>query len=178
MDRLRIIGVGAILLLMIYVVLSPGMSYAVVPRLILFLLSAAAIAIFLGAEATTRLKLEWKGFAFVTAGVAALGFALFWFLTNAIKPELQVAIYQVVDEDGRDLRVDLADAVRLAEIPSGRPGFFIAQGNQLVVTFPELVSEQELRIRKTTDGAYYSGRVSYAGSRKMSLKLGTDLKQQ
>jgi hypothetical protein len=177
MDKLRIVAVGAILILMGYVVLSPGTAYAPVPRLILFTLSSAAVAIFLGAEATTRLKLEWKGFAFVTAGVAALGFALLWFMTNAVKPELQVAIYQVVDENGRDVRVDVDGAVRLTEIPSGRPGFFLAHGSQLVITFPELVPEQNIQIRKTTDGPYYVGTVTYAGARKASLKLGTDLKK-
>lgn len=177
MNKLRVVAVSAILILMVWVVLSPGTAYAPVPRITLFTLSSAAIAIFLGAEATTRLKLEWKGFAFVTAGVAALGFMLLLFMTSTVKPELQVAIYQVVDENGGDLRVDLDGAVRLTEIPSGRPGFFLAQGSQLVITYPELVPEQKIQIRKTTDGPYYMGTVTYAGTRKTSLKLGTDLKK-
>lgn len=177
MNRLRVGGVIGIFLLMSYVVLSPSTTYAPVPRLMLFMLASSAIAIFLGAEATTRLKLKLPGFALVAAGTTAAGFTSLWILTNAIKPELQVAIYQVQDENGKDLRIDLYDAIQVHEIPSGRPGFFVAKGNYLVVTFPELVPEQAIRIRKTTDGEYYGGKITYAGTRQMSLRLGTDLKK-
>jgi hypothetical protein len=175
MNALRIGGVFAILLLMVYVVLSPTTTYAPAPRLMLFLLSSAAIAIFLGAEASTRFKLTFPGFVFTAAGTTALAGFLLWYLNNALKPDLQVAIYQVEDEKGHDLRVDVAGSVQLHEIPSGRPGFFVAQGNYLVVTFPELVPEQSIRIRKTTDGEYYRGTITYAGARRSSLKLGSDL---
>lgn len=173
---LRAFGVAGILILMVYVVLSPAVVYGPVPRLILFMLASAAVAIFLGAEATTRLNLKWKGFAFATVGTAALAFALLWFLNSALKPDLQVAIYQILDESGGDVRVDLAGSVELRE-PTGRPGFFVAQGSNLVVIFAELVPEQEIRVRKTTDGPYYKGTVSYAGNRRTSLRLGTDLKK-
>jgi hypothetical protein len=175
MNILRIVSVAVILGLMAYVAISPAATYAPVPRLMLFMLASSAIAIFLGAEASTRLRLKLPGFALVTAGTAALGFAFLFYLTHALKPDLQVAIYQIQDETGRDLRVDVAGAVQLYEIPTGRPGFFIAQGHHLVITFPELVPEQTIRIRKTTDGEYYRGKVSYAGTRQMSLRLGTDL---
>jgi hypothetical protein len=178
MNMLRTIGVGAILILMIYVVLVPNVTYAPLPRLMLFLLAASAIAIFLGAEAGTRFKLELPGFLFVAVGTTAVAVFLLWFLNNALKPELQVAIYQVQDEDGRDLRVDFADAVQLSEVPSGRPGFFVAQRNYLVVTFPELVPEQIIRIRRTTDGEFYTGKLSYAGTRQTFLRLGSDLRKR
>jgi hypothetical protein len=177
MNTLRIVAVAAILLLMAFVALSPTMTYAPVPRLMLFMLASGALAIFLGAEASTRLELKLPGFALVTAGTAALAFGLLWFLTNTLKPELQVAIYQIRDEAGQDVRVDFNGSVQVNEVPSGRPGFFLSQGNYLVVLFPELVPEEVIRIRKTTDGPYYQGKVSYAGNRQMVLKLGTDLKK-
>lgn len=114
---------------------------------------------------------------FVTGGTAALAMGLLWFLTNTLRPELQVAIYDVYDEEGHEVNVELPRVVEIREIPTNRPGFFIARRNQLVVIFPELVSEQALKIRKTTDTPFYEGKVSYAGTRKASLKLGTDLKQ-
>jgi hypothetical protein len=176
MNALRIAGVAGILLLMAYVVFFPNVTYAPVPRLMLFLLASAAIATFVGAEASTKLDLKLPGFVFVTAGTAGLAVAIFWLLSSMLKPELQVAIYQIQDEEGKDLRVDIPGLVQLNE-PSGRPSFFVAQGNYLVVTFPELVPEQSIRIRKTTDGDYYNGTVSYAGAHRALLKLGTDLRK-
>src|SRR5688572_19529305 len=105
MKVLRMAAVSVILLLMIYIVLAPHVTYAPLPRLMLFLLASSAIAIFLGAEASTKFKLQLPGFLFVTAGTTALAVFLLWFLNNTLKPDLQVAIYQVQDEDGRDLRV-------------------------------------------------------------------------
>lgn len=162
---------------MSYVALSPTTSYAPVPRIILFLLTSAGISILLGAEAATRFELKLRGFIFVTAGTAALAMFILWLATSAIKPELQVAIYDVYDEQGREVNMELDRLVELREMPTNRPGFFIARRNQLVVVFPEVVSEQTLRIRKTTDTPFYSGKISYAGTRKASLKLGTDLTQ-
>ena len=175
MNRLRVVGVAAIFLLMAYVALVPTATYAPVPRLMLFALASAAIAIFLGAEASTRFSFKLPGFVFITTGTAALALFVLWFLNNALKPDLQVAIYQVEDENGRELRVDMPDSVQLHEVPTGRPGFFVAQRNYLVVTFPELVPEQTIRIRKTTDGEYYRGKVTYAGARRATLRLGSDL---
>lgn len=173
----RLVAMALILVLMGYVVLSPTATYAPVPRMMLFLLASSAIAIFLGAEASTRLELKLPGFALVTAGTAALAFGLLWFLTNTLKPDLQVAIYQVQDEGGRDVRVDLDGLVQVNEIPSGRPAFFVSQGNYLVLLFPELVPEELIKLRKATDTPYYQGKVSYAGNHQMILKLGTDLKK-
>jgi hypothetical protein len=177
MDKLRVAAVAAILLLMAFIALTPTVTYAPVPRLVLFTLASSAIAIFLGAEASTKLELRFPGFALITAGTAALAFGLLWYLNSTLKPDLQVAIYQVQDETGNDVRVDYDGLVQINEIPSGRPAFFVAKGNYLVVLFPELVPEEFVKIRQTTDGAFYRGKVSYAGNRQMILKLGADLKK-
>lgn len=177
MDKLRTGALTAILVLMIYVVLNPGTTYAPVPRLTLFLLSSMVVAVFVGAEATTKFQMKLPGFVFVTTGTAALMVFVLWFLTNAIKPELQIAIYDVFDEGGNELNMDWDGALELREIPSGRPGFFMTKNNRIMITFPELVSEQRVRIRKTSTGVFYQGTISYAGARQIELKLGTDLKQ-
>jgi hypothetical protein len=176
MDRIRLGGIVAILVLMIYVVLNPSISFAPVPRLVLFLLASVGMAILVGAEASTKFQFGWKGFAFAATGTAALAMGILWFLSSSLKPELQVMIFDVYDEQDREVNVEIERAVELRERPTNRPGFFIARRNQLVVVFPELVSEQTVRIRKATDMPFYEGTVSYAGSRKSSLKLGTDLK--
>lgn len=175
MNGVRIGAVIAILLLMIYVVLSPMVAYGAVPRAILFLLSSASIAILLGAEVSTRFRLKGPGFIFVTTGTAALAFGLFLYLNSIIKPDLQVVIYDVYDEAGRAVNIEVESLVELRELPTNRSGLFFARRNQLVVVFPELVVQQVLRIRETTDTPFYAGKISYAGTRKASLKFGTDL---
>lgn len=177
MEKLRLIAVALILLLMAYVALSPAVAYAPVPRLMLFFLSSAAVAVFLGAEASTRLKLKLPGFVLLTGGTGALALAILFVLHQFLKPELQVAIFDVYDERGRPVNVELDHAVELRTIPTNLPGFFIAQRNQLVVVFPELVVEQTLSVRPTTDSPAYEGIVTYAGTRQARLRLGTHLKR-
>src|SRR5207248_4166398 len=120
-------------------VLVPNATFAPVPRLMLFFLSSAGVSILLGAEASTKFRMKLPGFFIVTTSTAALAFGFLMYLTSAIKPELQVAIYDVFDEDGKEAMIDWDGAIELREVSSGRPGFFVAKRNRLVVTFPELV---------------------------------------
>ena len=177
MEKVKVAAVVGIFLLMGYVVLSPNVVYAPVPRLMLYFLSSAAIAVFLGAEAATKFELKVPGMIFVTGGTVAAAFFLLWFGTNYVKPDQQVAVFQVFDENGREVRLDWGDeAVKLSPTASGLTGTLVVSGNMMVLIFPEQVVEQDVRVMKTSDGHPYVGKLTYAGSRKSMLKLGTDLK--
>ena len=177
MEYVKIIAAIGIFVLMGYIVLSPNVVYAPVPRLMLYFLSSSAIAVFLGAEAATRFQLKAPGMLFIAGGTVATMFLLLWFGTNYVKPEQQVAVYQIVDESGFDVRIDWGDeAVKLSPTPNGLTATLVVSGNTMVLIFPEQVTEQDIRVLKTSDGHPYSGKVTYTGSRRSILTLGSELK--
>ena len=75
MDRANLFlrwGVTILILLVgLYVALSPSLVYAPVPKVILFCLVSFLPAILFGAEASSQFKLGLPGFVFATTGAAA-----------------------------------------------------------------------------------------------------------
>jgi hypothetical protein len=177
MQIFRIVLMGVVLLLCVYVALSPKVVYAPVPRVVLFFLCSALLAILFGTEAASRLELELPGFTFVTAGAAALSLGTLWFLTKLAKPEEKIAVFHVVDEKGQKVSLEHANAYEVLLSGSGLRVATFASGNTLVCIFPEQVGEVELQVNKTT-GRTFSGMIGFAGVRQRKLVLGKDLKSQ
>jgi hypothetical protein len=175
MEKVRIFGVAGILLLMGYVALWPNVGYAPVPRAMLFLLASFAVAAFLGGEAQARLKMKLPGFLFVAGGSAAVAFAALFFLTSYFKPEYQIAAYSVFDESGKEVDLDWEGALTLLPNASGVAATPFVRANTFVLIFPEQVTEQLIRLKKTSDGKTYTGALRYAGTRRAILNLGQDL---
>jgi len=175
---LRVVTVPLILILAFYVALSPNLVYAPVPRIILYFLVSLLPAILLSAESAARFELSIKNFYFFTTGAAAIMFALLFILTWLSKPEQQIAVYHVFDQQGQRVELDkFEDAV---DIPVTREGYSVTKfvdRNTIVVIFPEQVGEVELTIcRFISCEQRYSGKIGYAGNREANLILGRDLK--
>jgi hypothetical protein len=173
---LHLISAASILALAIYVVLTPNVVYAPTPRIILYLLVSVMTGILFGSEATARLKLRAPGFVFFAAGAAALVCASLWLLVKYGKPEAQIAVFHVVDEQGNDVGLEWKGAVRILTAGGALTPTHFVDGNTLVLVFPEQVPEVDVQIRRVSGGPAYRGKVSYAGARTGELVLGTDLK--
>lgn len=174
---LRIVVVFAGLGLGMYVALSPGVVYAPVPRVVLFALISLLPAVLFGAEAASRFQLKFGGFVFATAGAAAVSLGTLMLLTYLSKPQQQIAVFHVFDENGTPVNnLDRSGAV---EVPVTSQGISITrfiEGNTVVLIFPEQVGECDLRIKPLSMGKTYSGKVRYSGNRESELRLGTHLR--
>ena len=175
-DLIRIVTMLLILALAFYVALAPNIVYAPVPRVILFLLVALLPAILLGAESATRLKLELPGLVLTATGAAAILFGMLFLLNYLAKPQEQIAVYQVVDENGEAVPLDWDGAIDVSPSERGLSITRFVEGNTVILVFPEQVAQAEIRIKKSRSAPAYSGQVNYAGSRTLKLKLGNDLK--
>jgi len=173
---LRIICTLTVLGLMVYVVLSPTLVYAPAPKVILFFLAASFLAIITGAEATAKFELKLPGFVAVTTGTAAICLTTLLTLVHFAKPEQQIAVYNVIDENNRPVNLNWDGAIALSPSQTGLVANLFVKGNTLILIFPEQLGEQEVSIKKTSDGKPYVGILSYAGSRSTRRKLGEDLK--
>lgn len=175
MDIFRLVLVGVVLALGVFVALSPKVVYAPVPRIVLFFLISLLLAILFGAEAVAQLKLELPGFTFVTAGASALCLGTLWILTKLSKPEEQIAVFHVYDEKGAPVNLEWEGAYKVLLSSLGLHVTTFASGSTLVCIFPQQVGEAELQVKKRTDETYV-GTIGFAGSRQVKLVLGKDLK--
>lgn len=177
MQIFRLVLMGVVLLLCVYVALRPKVVYAPVPRVVLFFLCSTFLAILFGAEAAARFELQLPGFTFITAGAAALSLGALWFLTKLAKPEEKIAVFHVVDEKGQKVSMEHNNAYEVLLSGSGLRVTTFASGNTLICIFPEQVGEVELQVNKTT-GKTFSGTIGFGGARQTKLVLGKDLKSQ
>jgi hypothetical protein len=176
MKYLRNIAIGSILVLLLLVALTPGLVYAPVPRVILFLLSSIFLAVFIGAEASTQFKLKLPGFLFVTGGAGALALGTLFLLVYLTKPDKQVVVFEVLDSSGEKVNLGVFGALELERHPSGlQPTVFI-NGNAAVFIYPEQLVDQGIVVRTSTGGRAYRGTVSYARPPAVPLRISKDLK--
>ena len=175
MQVFRIVVMSVVLLLCVYVALSPKIVYAPVPRMVLFFLVSVFLAILFGAEAVSQLQLKLPGFTFVTAGAAALSLGTLWFLTKLSKPEEKIAVFHVLDDQGKPVSLEHKNAYKVLLSSSALQVTTFASGNTLICIFPEQVGEAELQVRLTANTTF-SGNIGFAGSRQTKLILGKDLK--
>jgi hypothetical protein len=160
-----------------YVALSPSVVYAPVPKVVLFLLVSLLPAVLFGAEAASRFQLKMGGFVFATAGAAAVSLGTLLLLTHLSKPQQQIAVFHVFDENGAP--VNNLDRQGAVEVPLTSLGISITRfidGNTVVLIFPEQVGDCDLRIKPLSIGKTYSGKVRYGGNRESELRFGTHLK--
>jgi hypothetical protein len=176
MNILKIIVIALILLLGIYVALSPELVYAPTPRIVLYFLICFLPSLLLGAEATSRFKLKLPGFAFTTAGACAVCFGALLLMTNLSKPEEKIAVFQIYDEKNEPVPLDWSGALEIPVTAKGLSVTKFVDGNSLILVFPEQVGQVELRVKKSISSQTYSGEVTYAGSRTSKLILGQQLK--
>lgn len=172
----RNISTIGILLLAIYVALVPNIVYAPTSRVVLFLLVSILPAVLLSAESKTRFKLQLPGVIITAFGAIAIVFGLLFVLDYLSKPQVQIALYQIVDEDDNALMLDFDGAVNVPPTPNGLLVNKFVQGNMVVLIFPEQVGQTEIQVKKSPTESVYKGQVDYAGSRRLTLQLGKDLK--
>jgi hypothetical protein len=176
MGKVRIAVIIVILLVGVWVALSPGLVYAPTPRVVLYLLVALLPAILFGAEATSQFKLNLPGFIFSTTGAAAVCLGALMLLTYLSKPEAKIAVYQVYDTAGQPLPLQGSGLVEVPVTPDGFSVAHFVEGNTVVLIFPEQAAQAVLRVKKFSTGPWYSATVTYAGSRLTSLTLDKELK--
>jgi hypothetical protein len=171
----RIVVTILILVVAIVIVFMPNFSPAPAPRVILFLLVAMLPAILIGAEATTKFEFKLPGFLFTTGGTMAAVVGILMLLSHLAKPEEQIAVFSLVDEQDQDLKLGWKGAVEVETTSKGITVTHFVEGNTLILIFPEQAPTVTLKVRKNFDGAIYRGNVSYTGSRSTNLKLGKEL---
>lgn len=173
----RIFIAVAILAVGIYVALSPQVVYAPAPKIVLYCLISFLPAILFGAEAAAKFELKLQGFVFSVFGAAAVALGTLILLTYLSKPEQQIAVFHIFDEDGQP--VSNLDRHGAVEVPLSNSGLSVTKfidGNTLVLIFPEQVGECVIRVRPLPIGKTYVGKVAYAGNRESSLAFGNQLK--
>ena len=171
------VRVGAtvlVLLLAVGVTFFPNLAYAPAPRVILFMLVALLPAILVGAEATTKFEFQLPGLLITAGGTFAAVLIVFFLLNYYAKPEQQIAVYEILDEDGQAAKLDHVEAKANKQ---GLSATLYRQSNTIILIFPEQLPEVTVVVKKAFDGPEYRGTVGYAGSRTAPLKLGTDLQK-
>ncbi len=175
MEVVRIIMALAILVVAVGVALSPRVVYAPQPRVVLYFLMSVLVAILLGAEAVAQLELKLPGFVLVSSGAAAVCFAMLWLLNHLSKPEEMIAVFYVVDEQGKPLDLQWKGAIEVPLTAQGLQVTKLVSENAVVFIFPQQVGGAEIRVRKAAGGPQYTGTISYAGSRSARLRIGHEL---
>ena len=171
----RWLVIGVIVILGVVVACMPGLVYAPVPKVVLLFLVAILPAILLGAEAGDRLQLNLGWLVAVVGGSAAVCFLAFYLLMSFAKPEQQIAAFQIYDEQGNPVSLEWEGAYQVAFGSTALQATTLTKGNQLVVIFPEQVASVQLSVRKSSQGPWYRGALSYSGNRTYEKHLGRDL---
>jgi len=172
MSYVRVAAALAILAVAIFVALSPSLAYAPVPRNILYLLVAILPAALIASEATAHFQLKLPGFVATAGGSAAFVLIVLVLLTHFTKPEHQIGVYEIVDEDNQPVRgLDRTDAVQVARTASGDTIKPLIDGNTIVLIFPEQSPIVDLLVRPSTNGPVYRGSVSYTVKLSRPLRL-------
>lgn len=175
MRVVQIVTAVLLLIVLVVVIATPGVYYPPPQRTILYLLASLLIGLVIGAEAGTKFNLDMKWFAFTTGGAAAVVIFLCWWLTYLSKPDIKIAVYQVLDESGQPLQLDWNGAVELPTMPNGGKANAIIQANEVVLIYPEQFEQQDIRVRKTPDDPGYTATLAFSGVRQFKLTLGREL---
>lgn len=175
MKAFQIFSGAVILALLVLVALNPQLTYAPVPRVILFLLASVFPALLIATTAATKLKLEAKGFLFATSGASAFFVGLLLILAHLAKPELQVVMFDVIDETGERVNLNPDFAFTMESNKSGLTANHFIKGNSVVLIFPEQLTEQRIGVKLANDGKPYHGAINYARPPTEPLRIGKDL---
>ena len=171
------IGISVLVVMIgIFVALSPSVCYAPVPKVVLYTLISLLPAILFGVEATAKFQLDFKAFSFTTVGAAAITFGMLFSLTYLSKPEQQIAVFHIYDEQGQPvLGLNRQDAIKVLLTEHAYQVTTLIDENTLVLIFPEQVDRCELQLQPISSGTVYSGTLQYSGNRESKLYLGKQL---
>jgi hypothetical protein len=162
-------------LLAVVVALTPGVVYAPVPRVVLLILVAILPAVLISSEASTKFKINTWLFVLSASGLTAVFFGVLFAAYHFMKPDVQIAVYYVFDNQRNHNPVDVSwgdKAVVVQVTQSGlRPSVY-RDGNALVMIFPEQVEEADVYIRRSPSARPVRYTLRYAGTRKSELFLG------
>jgi hypothetical protein len=171
MTRLKIGAAIAILVLGVFVALSPGLVYAPTPRIILYFLVASLPSLLFGAEATSRFEMKLPGFVFTTAGACAVCFGGLLLLNHLSKPAENIAVFHVVGETGDDINLDRAGVLKVRTTSSGNTVTNFVDKDTLVLIFPEQVGTVDIEVTDVSRSATYAIPVSYTGNRSSTIRM-------
>lgn len=165
-----------ILALLVFIAVSPGITYAPVPRVVIFLLASIFPALLISTTAATKFQLKAGGLLFVTTGASAFFMGVLVLLAHLAKPELQVVQFEVVDKAGERVNMAPYYALTIHANPSGLSVTHFIKGSSVIFVFPEQLVEQRVGVKLSSDGPTYNGVVSYAKRPEGPLQIGKHLK--
>ena len=176
MNIVKIVSILVILVVGVIVALSPGLVYAPTPKMVLYFLISILTGLLFGAEAAAKFDFKLPGFCLSATGAIAVCFGALLLLTKLSKPEEQIAVYQIYDEQHEPVALDWPGALQIPVTPQGLTVTKFIDGNNIILVFPEQVGQVELRVKKSFSSRTYSNTITYAGTRTSKLILGEDLK--
>lgn len=177
---------AVLVLMLVYVALRPGVSYAPVQRTVLFAVLAVAIGISLGSSiANSEIKLNLGWMVATYAGAPAVVFGLIILLTKLSAPDRQIALYHVLNPQNEKYNAisEFGDQVISVETDHGgistRP-LVEVDGNAFALVFPEQVPTLRVGIRfPPATGKWYYKTLTYTGEGgNEPLVIGVDLKER
>jgi hypothetical protein len=161
---------AALVILAIFIALSPSVVYQPVPRVIVFMLIAIATGLALGRQVTGSLQIS-GGWATATfGGIVAVVFGAFFLLTRAATPDLNVRVYEVTD-GGQPVGLHGAGVLEVRST-TDTPVDHCATGDKLFVLFPS--SAPSARVHVSWRGRRHSGIVDAAAPVR-TLRIGDEL---
>jgi hypothetical protein len=176
-NKLKPYLIVVILGLGIYIALAPNIVYAPTPRVVLFFVLSVIPAVLFGSDVASKFDVSLPGFVFTVAGAGAVFFGSLFFLDRLSKPEQQIAVFAIYDENGDEFSIDAPGILETKFSDKALSVTRFTAGNNLVVIFPEQVAEVEILVRKIVGAKPYRGKIKYAGTIKRDIILGSDLLQ-
>lgn len=172
----RIFVALALLGLGFYVALGPSVGYTPTQRIVLLLLVSLIPTLLLAAEVkSVYFEIKTPALVLGATGVGAFFFVTLHYIVQQTKPEEQIAVFYVVDEEGADVSLEPEYALMVSTTARGLAVRRFVDANTMILIFPEQVPSVEIAVRKLPHGPAYRGEVSYAGVRTSRLQLGTHL---
>lgn len=159
-------------------ILQPSIVYAPQARVTLFLVLALMPAAFFATRVAAHFELKLPGFALTAGGAMGAVFGTFLLLNHFSKPEEQIAVFDIRDESGTAIPLELPQTVEVGTSSSGVSVTKCTAGNRLFLVFPEQVPTVDVDIVHPATGKRYGGHLSYAGTRTYRVRLGKDLKAE
>jgi hypothetical protein len=162
---------AALVILAIFIALSPSVVYQPVSRVIVFMLVAIATGLALGRQVTGTLEIK-GGWATATfGGIVAVVFAAFFLLTRAATPALDVRVFQVSD-GGEPVGLQGAGVVDVRST-TDTPVDHCVAGDKLFILFPS--AAPAARIHVSWRGQRYRAVVD-ASDPVRELRIGDELR--
>jgi len=170
----KIVAILTILIVTVYIVLHPYISYLQTPRIVLFFLISMLPAILLGSEVTNHFELKLPAFILTTTGAAAVFFGALMLLVYFSKEDQKFAVYNVYNESRSSFSLEFQNIA--IEGGNVKTDYFTKQ-NHLLVIFPPGIDMLKMEMHNSANNRGYNCSISYSGNKERdSLIIGKDLK--